>query len=174
MKCFMRFFLFLVIFFYANHLFAENHSNRENQIKAVYLTHFSELTRWPEKFQHETTFTICLYNQPLLVPFLEELSHELINNQQLKVVQIDDLKTPNNCRIIYFKKIDFIESEQEFLPLYPGVLLVGNSRQFVTNGGSISFVLKGNKIKLIINLGQIRRSGLDISSKLLRIAEVIE
>jgi len=166
--------LFLIISSYADYLFADNRLNRENQIKAVYLTHFAELTRWPEKLDHDTTFTICLYDQPLLVPFLEELSHELINNKQLKVVQIESLNIQNNCRIIYFNNTDTIESEPELSALYPEMLLIGNSRQFVKNGGSISFVLEENKIKLIINLGQVRHSGLDISSKLLRIAEVIE
>lgn len=159
---------------YANFIFADNRLNRENQIKAVYLTHFAELARWPEKFKQDTTFTICLHDQPLLVPFLEELSHTLIDKKQLKLVQIESLKSQNNCRIIYFNNTDFIESEQKLSVLYPGILLVGNSREFIENGGSISFVLEDNKIKLIINLGQIRLSGLDISSKLLRIAEVIE
>lgn len=171
---FFRLIILLIISFYADYLFADNHLNRENQIKAVYLTHFAELTDWPEKFKHDTIFTICLYGQPLLAPFLEELSPELINNKQLEIVLINSLEIQNNCRIIYFNDTDFIESEQEILTSYHEVVLVGNSRQFVKNGGSISFVLERNKIKLIINLSQIRRSGLDISSKLLRIAEVIE
>lgn len=164
----------MIISSYANFVFADNRFNRENQIKAVYLTHFAELTRWPEKLQNDTSFTICLYDQPLLVPFLEELSHELINNKQLKILQIERLNKQNNCRIIYFNNTFLIETEQKLSSLFPDILLVGNSRQFVHRGGSISFILEENKIKLIINLKQIRHSGLDISSKLLRIAEVIE
>jgi len=164
-------YLFITLLFFSKILIADELINRENQIKAVYLVHFAELTRWSEKFDRTTTFKICLYRSVALLPYLEELSQQAIGEKKLVVGLIETLNTLHQCQIIYF---DTIDSQLSKLPIYPGILLIGNQRPFIDWGGSCSFTLVNNKIKLLINLRQIRQSGLDISSKLLRISEVIE
>ena len=172
---FLKYSLFLFgLFFQAIQVFADERLNRENQIKAVYLIHFAELTRWPEQLAKSSTFNICLFNKPELVPFLEEFSQELVHGKQLKIEIIDTVYKQNQCRIIYFNNTEFFQFEKDFAESYPETLFVGNNRSFIEMGGSISFSVVNNKIKLIINLSQIRKSGLDISSKLLRIAEIFE
>lgn len=54
------------------------------------------------------------------------------------------------------------------------VLLVGEGEQFAELGGTIAFIIKNNKIRFVINLNSAKRAGLNISSKLLRLAKVIQ
>jgi hypothetical protein len=51
---------------------------------------------------------------------------------------------------------------------------VGESEQFIEQGGMIGFVNKQGKIKLQINLKTIKQSGLKVSAKLLEVAELVK
>jgi hypothetical protein len=53
-------------------------------------------------------------------------------------------------------------------------LVVGESGDFISQGGMIGFVNKQGKIKLQINLKTIKQSGLKISAKLLEVADVVK
>jgi len=51
---------------------------------------------------------------------------------------------------------------------------VGESGEFIEQGGMIGFVNKEGKIKLQINLKTINQSGLKVSAKLLEVADVVK
>jgi hypothetical protein len=53
-------------------------------------------------------------------------------------------------------------------------LVVGESEEFIEQGGMIGFVNKQGKIKLQINLKTIKQSGLKVSAKLLEVAELVK
>ena len=53
------------------------------------------------------------------------------------------------------------------------VLLVGNAPDFLKRGGMINFVVVNNRIRFDINTKNSRRAGLEISSKLLKVARSI-
>jgi hypothetical protein len=51
---------------------------------------------------------------------------------------------------------------------------VGESDSFLQNGGIINFLLKEGKIHLTINLKAAQKVNLQISSKLLSVADVVK
>ena len=53
------------------------------------------------------------------------------------------------------------------------VLTVGESDSFISLGGMINLAMKDNKIRPEVNLAAAERAHLQISSKLLRIAQVV-
>ena len=53
------------------------------------------------------------------------------------------------------------------------VLTVSSVSGFVGQGGNVEFYIKNNKLRMRIDLGSSRNSGLVISSKLLRLMEVV-
>ena len=54
------------------------------------------------------------------------------------------------------------------------VLTVGETDQFMEQGGVINFVKKEGKVRLEINLDAARQAKLEISSKLLNVADVVK
>ncbi len=151
---------------------AESLINRESQLKAIYLFHFAELTRWPERHQLDKHFRICLLGETPLSPYLDELREESVNQQTVLIVPIKRLENTQHCRIIYIEDNELFHEPD--LDALSETLVVGTQPAFIEKGGSISFNVQNNKIKLLVNLSKIRQSNLDISSKLLRIADVIE
>lgn len=81
---------------------------------------------------------------------------------------IEDLK---DCQIIFVAK-----SEQENLNAKlealgsANILTVGESEDFVKQGGIIGFVIDGDKVRFEINTGAARRAGLKIDLRLLKLA----
>ena len=53
-------------------------------------------------------------------------------------------------------------------------LTVGEVEQFARRGGIINFVLKDNKVRFEINRAKAIESGLKLSSKLLKLAMIVE
>lgn len=53
------------------------------------------------------------------------------------------------------------------------VLLVGEGEQFAKLGGTIAFIIKNNKVRFVVNLRSAKKAGVNISSKLLRLAKII-
>jgi hypothetical protein len=54
------------------------------------------------------------------------------------------------------------------------VLTIADFESFARRGGMIQLIKEGNKFRFAINLGAANRHGFHISSKLLRLAEVID
>jgi hypothetical protein len=51
------------------------------------------------------------------------------------------------------------------------ILLVGEASDFIRAGGMIRFVIEGGTVRFEVNQNSAERSGLKISSKLLRVAK---
>ena len=131
--------------------YAKDHTDREKQLKAVYLVHFAELTQWPEVPAHQEQFTICVLGNRLISEYLREFEAEMISGKPLSVRHLETIDHLQGCRIIYLQgnKQNLLTSVIESLGQQP-VLLVGDSRDFAVQGGGIGFHILENKIKLKI------------------------
>lgn len=56
----------------------------------------------------------------------------------------------------------------------PGVLTVGEGDSFMRDGGMITFVIEGRRVRFDINLAVAENAGLKLSSKLLSVARSLE
>jgi hypothetical protein len=54
------------------------------------------------------------------------------------------------------------------------ILTVGDAADFIGRGGMIRFAEVANRIRFEINPGAAERSGLRVSSRLLRLAEIVD
>jgi hypothetical protein len=55
-----------------------------------------------------------------------------------------------------------------------GVLTVSEADGFLDQGGAVQLLTDGNRVRFEINLGAARRSGLNVSSKLLSLARAVK
>lgn len=148
----------------------ENHAmNREYQLKTAYLFHFAELAQWP----HSMQMTICLQGESPLRAYLPVLEGREIDNKIVHIL-LDPTFAIEQCQILFFSNLDrFSLAILAQAKNYP-ILLVSDVEQFASLGGMIQFTLRDNKLKLIVNLTAVRAANLRLSSKLLRMAEILE
>ncbi|MEW5011929.1 MAG: YfiR family protein, partial [Cycloclasticus sp.] len=87
---------------------------------------------------------------------------------------ISSLSKLKSCQILYIdqqQKVDVVEILAAIADA--SVLTVSDIDGFAEQGGGVEFSAKAGRIKLLINILSIKKSRLNISSKLLRIAELI-
>lgn len=155
---------------YANSARAEESSqSRELQLKTAYLFHFAELAQWPS----EAPVTICLQGQSPLRAYLPILEGQKIDGN---AVHVNRAETPDiaACSILFLSELGDLSPTVTDQAKLHHVLLVSDVENFASQGGMVQFTRRDNKLKLVVNLTAVKSADLKLSSKLLRMAEILE
>lgn len=152
--------------------------SRESDLKAAFVFNFSQFVEWP-------TNSFASTNAPFVIgvlggsnDFLKTLN-DLVHNEKTAghsmsvraSRSINDLK---DCQIVYVSSSEAprIREIMDQLRDRP-VLTVSDIDDFIEQGGIIRLYTAKNKMRMRISLDSAARAKLTISSKLLRLAEVV-
>lgn len=157
--------------------FAQPAGDREYQIKAAFLFNFTQFVEWPPVVlpQTGTSVVIGILGENPFGKYLDEMiSGETANGHPLEVhvyKNVDEIKT---CHILFIN-LPQANKLKEALAALKGrsILTVSDENNFIHLGGMIRFVKKQNKIQIQINPERAKEADLMISSKLLRVAEIV-
>lgn len=160
-------------------LYAKNlKSVAANQVKAAFIYNLIQFIEWPA-----TTFAnavspieIGIFGKDPFGSLIDEVVEGVrVQGVALKIRRSSKLEDLQSCQVIFISR-----SEAKFLPRILGdlekrpILTISDMDQFAWKGGIVGFVIRQNKVRFQINLNAARKSGLKISSKVLRLAEIIE
>jgi hypothetical protein len=169
-------FLFLPAYIFIDTVFAGEQTS-EYDLKAAFLYNFTQFVTWPNDvfIDPDSNFNICIFGTD---PFAESLNNlvenEYVGKHPIKVVHINQEQQFKSCHMLFIAKdkIASIQNLDSQLGLMP-ILTIGDSLDFADKSGVIGFGLNEQRIKLRINLSAATARHLTISSKLLRLSEVI-
>jgi len=150
----------------------------ENKIKATYLFNFPQFVEWPAEVYPSpaSPFVIGILGADPFGRFLDELvKGEKVGTHPIEIHRYRSINDVDHCHVLYVSA-----SEENRLPAilqklnHKAVLNVGESDiNYAKRGGMISFIPVGSKVRFRINLEACDASHLKLSSKLLRMAEVL-
>ncbi len=150
----------------------------EYQVKALFLLNFTKYVDWPPA-------SFATANSPIIIGLCGEdrfgdalnkaVAGKTISGRPIRIQPVGKDSATEKCQILFIgdsdkKRVSEILGRIKALP----VLTVGEVDQFLEQGGVINFVKKEEKIRLEINLDAARQAGLQISSKLLNVADVVK
>ena len=149
-------------------------SMSEYQVKALFLYNFVKYVDWPVGATGPIIIGVLgqdNFNDSLA----NAVEDKKINGRTIIIKHLsvgDDLR---GCSILFISssensQLSEILSKTGTLP----ILTVGEDGSFLRKGGIINFALKEGKIHLEINLSVAQKVKLQISSKLLSVADVIK
>ncbi|HYO22760.1 MAG TPA: YfiR family protein [Flavisolibacter sp.] len=142
-----------------------------SQIKAVFLYNFSQFVTWPTA--NNSNFVIGILGNDPFGSYIESVVEgEKVGNSKIVVQRYNDVKDVKNCQILYINQPNAAELAKQLSG--HSILTVGEGEEFGKSGGIICFYMDNNKIRLKVNTRFAKAANLQISSKLLRVAEVIE
>jgi len=150
----------------------------EDEVKAVYLFNFTNFISWPkDSFNNKPeAFTYCsLGGENSVTKTLQEiLLGEKVAGRAVQLKNVMELSDIRNCQILYLDKrqnqdIALILQTLKNSP----TLTVSDIKGFAMQGGAVELSTKNEHIKLLINVAKVKTTQLSISSKLLRIADLI-
>jgi hypothetical protein len=156
---------------------AQPSASKEYQVKAALLLNFAQFIQWPAAAFSAPDAPIVvgvLGDDPFGGALEQTFQDESIGSRKLLVKRsrrIDDLKS---CQMLFVAA-----SEKDRLPAIlketagAAILTVGETDQFAQQGGIVNFYLESGRVRFEINLDAAERSGLKISSQLLKRAKVL-
>jgi len=165
----------------ANRGFGAETSLTEYQVKSLFLLNFSKYVDWPSN-------AFATANDPIVIgviggggdgKFTSELAKTVeAKNVEGHPIQVRQIPTPEDldkCHILFIRSSEKTRLGEvlDRLKTRP-VLTVSEIDEFLEQGGAINFVKKEGKIRLEINLDAARQANLQISSKLLKVADVVK
>jgi hypothetical protein len=139
----------------------------EYQLKAAYLYNFVKFIEWPAAAR-QGPLTICIAGTNPFGATLEDLVRgESIEGRAIaaRVIQAPQA----DCDVVFVPRGVAAGGYLRAARNTP-VLTVGESPDFVSQGGIINFVRDAGMIRFEIDQNAARRAGLQISSRLLRLA----
>jgi hypothetical protein len=151
---------------------------REYQVKAIFLYNFVQFVTWPAAAfaDAHTPITIGILGDDPFGPFLEAaVRGEVVDGRLLAIKRFKRLEEAIDCHMLFVSKSETGRLSQ-ILAAVQGrsILTVGETAVFARQGGMINFITVDNKVRYEINVDAAKRTHLDISSKLLRLANIVD
>jgi hypothetical protein len=153
-------------------------ASREQQIRAALVYKIARFVSWPESVLPATgDFVLCFHTSDGMQDALSGIEDRRIQgrNAQLRAVQRLDSQSIGGCHILYLPDTVGDVPQPVRLQVRAGsVLVISDNPGAAHRGGMIVLIEERNRIRLEVNLTEVRAAGLRISAPLLQLATVIE
>lgn len=153
--------------------YAEASPLPEYVVKAALLYNIAKFTTWPaETFADAAApMTLCILGTD---PFGEAFRGRTVRGREVVTTSWARDANPAACHILFIR-----QSEQQYLPqIFDSlknvpVLTIGDMQKFAHAGGIVNLIMVGNKVRFEINLNAAQHANLKLSSKLLKLAQIV-
>jgi hypothetical protein len=143
----------------------------QSDIQAVYLFDFAKFVRWPTAPENEPLTLCAAAPKPFVDTLAKLISGERIGSRPLAVRRIQNAAEESGCAILF---VDSSTGDRliDLLAATAGkpILTVSDAPDFLNRGGMIQFVLVANRVRFSVDLRSVDRSGIALSSELLKVA----
>ena len=148
----------------------------EYHVKAAFLFHFGQLVEWPlDALSDSNPLFLCTFGED---PFQGELEStvegKLIGTRALRIRHLKSAQDVQGCHILFVGKGESKDIASLLAAIQnTSVLTVGETDDFLQQGGVIRFCLQDNKVRFEINLEAASRARLKISARLLLLTKSV-
>lgn len=154
--------------------FAQQIQATDTQIEAAFLLNFGRYATWPQP--PEANFSICVLGRDPFGSTLDGIvAGEKIASRPAEVRRVQTPQEASSCNVLYISESEEPRLQAILVNLAKApVLTVSDVPRFAERGGMIQFVLEGNRVRFVVNLGAAQRAGLALSSELLKVAKAVQ
>ena len=150
-----------------------NGSDPEDELKAAIVLSFVRFADWPHTAPG-TPITIAVFGRPAFVQVLRRtVEGKLVQDRPVRVVETKSMADAPATELIYFAVNRTPELKAYLLdPHFTHALTVGETKDFLELGGAVSLVEVDGHMSFEVSLDVLERTGITISSKLLRFGQI--
>jgi hypothetical protein len=149
----------------------------EYRVKAAFLYNFTKFVDWPPGDQHPAQpFIIGILGDDPFGDDIQRLAGKAVGDRSLSIRRYpawDDAAATCDILFITASQKDDLETILDRLG-GTSVLTVGDSNDFARRGVMINFFMGANKVRFEVNLKQATQAGFKISSRLLKLATIVD
>jgi hypothetical protein len=140
----------------------------EYRVKAVFILNFVRYVEWPPEALGSGPVNICVAgHNPFGNALVETVQGETVGPRTIAVRVI--LEPEPGCHVIFVAAGAATGAYLRASRQMP-ILTIGESADFISQGGMINFVLDGANVRFVIDQQAIERANLRVSSRLMRLA----
>lgn len=158
------------------HSFADAAELEEYKVKLAFIFNFARFIEWPAQSFREgdSQFRLCVLGDDPFEGKLGTIESKTVGDRKFSVRRIHRAEEARDCQMLFIatSEQDRINQILQALKGY-SVLTISDISNFTRVGGMIGFTTSDDKIRFEINLTPARSSKLEISSKLLKLAETV-
>ena len=150
-------------------------AHTEFEVKAAFLYRFASFVEWPETAASEDAFEVCIVGDDPFGKAFEPFLDQEVQGRRLRIIRHPSAVDIPRCRILFVGDSlkDHIGQILQQVADEP-VLTVSDIDGFAARGGILNFVLRERKVRFAINLEAADRAGVKMSSRLLKLAEIVK
>ena len=176
---FMVSFVLLVLVFSTTATAQEAYIDREAKIKSAYLYKFIRYVQWPDAtMAADSQFVIGSVGGSSVDTYLAAIAKtRTAKGKKLVFRRVESVQQAKSCHVLFLPNHTDSQLRNTILKeLHASpVLVVGESDPvYLRLGGVITFNVVNNKVRLRLSTTNASAKGLKVSSKLARLAEVID
>lgn len=173
----LPFFLFLtLVSLIWNPAISQAEAAGEYEVKATFFYHFANFVDWPASTFKATNghLRICVMGKDPFGQTLEAtLAKKSLQNHPFEIYRNPPTTKLKHCHLLYFpasasSKIRALRRHVDT----EDVLTVGETSDFMEQGGMVQFFVDKQNIQFAINTDVVDQTNLKVSSKLLRLAKI--
>ena len=147
----------------------------EYEAKAAFLYNFALFVKWPATSFNSPNepISICILGKNPFGRTLEEaVRGKVVEGRPFLIRQISEFRQPCGCQMLFVDSSERKRFRSAVGSLQgTSVLTVGESPDFIADGGVINLKLDHGRVRFEINLGLAAQEQFRISSKLLSLAQ---
>jgi hypothetical protein len=157
-------------------------SSLEDEVKAAFIYNFAQFIQWPNRAfpTRNSPFTMCAIGDPAEGTLEKTIEGERLNGRSITVRRLTPTDRLQGCHLVYVGALEAKRSEEVitaakriFASDGVPILTIGDSEDFIDLGGMIRFTQADRRIRFEINPDAAQRVSLRVSSRLLRLADIV-
>jgi hypothetical protein len=153
------------------------HAATEHEVKAAFLFNFLKFVEWPGSVASSNTPIVIgvVGESPLREALPKILDGQTVKGRSIRMVSLRPGDPIDECQLLFVAHGTNEETE-EVLKAAKGkpILTVGESPEFLPQGGMINFVVMDQKVRFEINTAALDAAGLRADSRLLAVARRVK
>ncbi len=152
-------------------------ASEEYKVKAAFLYNFARYVKWPSEafVDDDAPVVVAVFgDDPFGSALVDALAGKQIGERRFVIERISAVDKLRPVHLLFVPDT----SERDIGAIvehYAGTstLIVGDSLKTVEVNGSIGFFIEQKKVRFAINTAAIKRSNLEVSSQLLKLARIV-
>lgn len=150
----------------------------EYEVKAAFVFRFLQLIEWPDSAFASPKSPIIigiLAPDPFGTALEQIVGGEQIGTRSIEIRRAEDSQALQPCHLLFVPRTRAAQADPALMGSPPhGVLLVGESPDFLEQGGMVNFYPEDKRIRFEIRPAQVERAGIRVRSRLLHLARVVD
>ena len=148
----------------------------EYGLKSVFLYQFCRFMEWPGSAfssPYDPLIIGVIGDDPFGSLLNEAVAGETYHGRPIRIEHYRSARDIKRCHLLFVSRSS-VDQMNEILSAVAGksVVTVGETEGFLDRGGMIALTADRNRVRLQVNASSLRAAKVDVSSKLLRVAEI--